>query len=107
MKFKVKVVFDLLQDDAAYKLGIECSTPIEQIILKSDIPVDIMDMDDTETIVSITNTNSQQRGPQPILATFRNDQMEETGFINGMGQDNNGETESKTKKSKSKFLYTE
>ena len=107
MQFKVKVVFDLLQDDAAYKLGIECSTPIEQIILKSDIPVDIMDMDDTETIVSITNTNSQQHGPQPILATFRNDQMEETGFINGMGQDNNGETESKTKKSKSKSKKSE
>ena len=33
--------------------------------------------------------------------------MEETGFINGMGQDNNGEMESKTKKSKSKSKKSE
>jgi Bardet-Biedl syndrome 7 protein len=75
-QFKVKVFFDLLQDDAAYKLAVECSSPIEQVLLKSDIPVDIMDIEDNDAIVSVTNNvNSHEHGPQPILATFRNDQI--------------------------------
>ena len=75
MHFKVKVFFDLIEDDAAYKLVIESSTPIEQIILKSSIGVDIMETEDSETIVSITKDPQDLQGVKPILATFRNDQM--------------------------------
>ena len=75
MHFKVKVFFDLIEDDAAYKLVIESSTPIEQIILKSSIGVDIMDTEDSDTIVSITKDPQDLQGMKPILATFRNDQM--------------------------------
>ena len=75
MHFKVKVFFDLIEDDAAYKLVIESSTPIEQIILKSSIGVDIMETEDSETIVSITKDPQDLQGVKPILATFRNEQM--------------------------------
>ena len=92
MHFKVKVFFDLIEEEAAYKLAIESSTPIEQIILKSSIGVDIMESDDSETIVSITRDPYDLQGSQPILATFRNDQMLEKRTSTSKGETTEGET---------------
>ena len=44
--------FTLSQSDASYLLSIELETPIENVLLQSDCPVDLLDVEKNSAVVS-------------------------------------------------------
>jgi len=67
---EVKERFVLSPDDASYHLSIETPTPIEHIVLQSNVPIDVLDGDKTTAVVSHTKNVSKQ-DDNFLLATYR------------------------------------
>lgn len=68
-QFKVKESFQLDADEAAYKLSLEIPMPIDVVALQSPVPVDLLDVDTSECIVS--RTPPDRDNGNALLATYR------------------------------------
>ncbi|PAA84302.1 hypothetical protein BOX15_Mlig025986g1 [Macrostomum lignano] len=67
--FDINDRFILTPVDAAYTLTIECQAPIDNLLLQSDVPVDIMDTEKNSAVVSLSAVNPDEGNH--LLATYR------------------------------------
>ena len=51
-KISIKDKMILNQTDASYILSLECQTAIDNILLHSDVPVDLLDIEKNSAVVS-------------------------------------------------------
>ncbi|XP_077557908.1 BBSome complex member BBS7-like isoform X1 [Haemaphysalis longicornis] len=68
--FAVEDSFVLHHQDASYTLAIQLQTPIDVVVLQSNVPVDLLDSHKNSAVVSYTSCDSQASGNY-LLATFR------------------------------------
>ncbi|XP_068596580.1 Bardet-Biedl syndrome 7 protein [Brachionichthys hirsutus] len=69
--FSVNDKFTLCQDDASYSLTLEVQTPIDNLLLQSDVPIDLLDVDKNSAVVSFSECDSEQPNGNFLLATYR------------------------------------
>ncbi|KAL4641776.1 Bardet-Biedl syndrome 7 protein [Arapaima gigas] len=68
--FSVNDKFTLCQDDASYSLTLEVQTAIDNLLLQSDVPIDLLDVDKNSAVVSFSECDSESNG-NFLLATYR------------------------------------
>lgn len=68
--FSVNDKFTLCQDDASYSLTLEVQTAIDNLLLQSDVPIDLLDVDKNSAVVSFSECDSEHNG-NFLLATYR------------------------------------
>ncbi|XP_028815428.1 BBSome complex member BBS7 isoform X1 [Denticeps clupeoides] len=69
--FSVNDKFTLCQDDASYSLALEVQTAIDNLLLQSDVPIDLLDVDKNSAVVSFSECDSEQPNGNFLLATYR------------------------------------
>lgn len=69
--FSVNDKFTLCQDDASYSLTLEVQTAIDNLLLQSDVPIDLLDVDKNSAVVSFSECDSEQPNGNFLLATYR------------------------------------
>ncbi|BFZ14686.1 hypothetical protein BsWGS_17726 [Bradybaena similaris] len=67
--FPVSDKFVLNKDDASYTLSLELQSPIDNILLQSDVPVDLLDVEKNSAVVSYSACNPEEGNF--LLATYR------------------------------------
>ncbi|XP_026855175.1 Bardet-Biedl syndrome 7 protein [Electrophorus electricus] len=68
--FSINDRFTLCQDDASYTLTLEVQTAIDNLLLQSDVPIDLLDVDKNSAVVSFSECDSEPNG-NFLLATYR------------------------------------
>ncbi|XP_028401349.1 Bardet-Biedl syndrome 7 protein homolog isoform X1 [Dendronephthya gigantea] len=68
-RFSVNDKFTLNRDDASYTLSIEVQLPIDNILLQSDVPIDLLDVDKNSAVVSYSACDIESGNF--LLATYR------------------------------------
>uniref|UniRef100_A0A8C9XR43 Bardet-Biedl syndrome 7 n=1 Tax=Sander lucioperca TaxID=283035 RepID=A0A8C9XR43_SANLU len=68
--FSINDKFTLCQDDASYNLTLEVQTAIDNLLLQSDVPIDLLDVDKNSAVVSFSECDSEPNG-NFLLATYR------------------------------------
>ena len=61
--------FTLSQSDASYLLSLELETPIDNVLLQSDCPVDLLDVEKNSAVVSYSSCDPESGNI--LLATYR------------------------------------
>ena len=51
--------FTLSQSDASYLLSLELETPIDNVLLQSDCPVDLLDVEKNSAVVSYSSCDPE------------------------------------------------
>ncbi|KAI1883698.1 hypothetical protein AGOR_G00234230 [Albula goreensis] len=69
--FSVNDKLTLCQDDASYSLTLEVQTAIDNLLLQSDVPIDLLDVDKNSAVVSFSECDSEQPNGNFLLATYR------------------------------------
>ncbi|KAK5896675.1 hypothetical protein CesoFtcFv8_009813 [Champsocephalus esox] len=69
--FSINDKFTLCQDDASYTLMLEVQTAIDNLLLQSDVPIDLLDVDKNSAVVSFSECDSEQPNGNFLLATYR------------------------------------
>ncbi|KAL2077636.1 hypothetical protein ACEWY4_027140 [Coilia grayii] len=69
--FSVNDKFTLCQDDASYSLTLEVQSAIDNLLLQSDVPIDLLDVDKNSAVVSFSECDSEQPNGNFLLATYR------------------------------------
>ncbi|CAN9514593.1 unnamed protein product [Ophioblennius macclurei] len=69
--FSINEKFTLCQDDASYSLTLEVQTAIDNLLLQSDVPIDLLDGDKNSAVVSFSECDSEQPNGNFLLATYR------------------------------------
>ena len=59
----------LNQTDASYMLSLECQTAIDNVLLQSDVPVDLLDVEKNSAVVSYSSCSPEDGNF--LLATYR------------------------------------
>ncbi|XP_048473582.1 Bardet-Biedl syndrome 7 protein isoform X3 [Rhincodon typus] len=67
--FSVNDKFTLNRDDASYSLTIEVQTAIDNVLLQSDVPIDLLDVDKNSAVVSFSGCDAENGNF--LLATYR------------------------------------
>ena len=67
--FNINDHFLLSHDDASYTLSIEVQMPIDTILLQSDVPVDLLDVEKNSAVVSYSSCDPESGNF--LLATYR------------------------------------
>ncbi|XP_029442221.1 Bardet-Biedl syndrome 7 protein [Rhinatrema bivittatum] len=68
--FSVNDKFTLNRDDASYSLTLEVQTAIDNVLVQSDVPVDLLDVDKNSAVVSFSSCDTEPNG-NFLLATYR------------------------------------
>ncbi|KAM8848392.1 BBSome complex member BBS7 isoform 3-T3 [Synchiropus picturatus] len=68
--FSINDKFSLCRDDASYSLTLEVQTAIDNLLLQSDVPIDLLDVDKNSAVVSFSECDSEPNG-NFLLATYR------------------------------------
>eukprot|EP00794_Sanderia_malayensis_P007541 gene7541-8378_t len=68
-QFSMNDRFTLSRDDASYTLSIEVQMPIDTVLLQSDVPIDLLDVDKNSAVISYSSCD--QEGGNFLLATYR------------------------------------
>jgi Bardet-Biedl syndrome 7 protein len=68
-QFQINDKFALNQDEAWYTLSIELQSPIDMVVLHSDVPIDLQEVDKSSAVVSHSPPDSENESF--LLATFR------------------------------------
>ena len=68
-KISIKDKMTLNQGDASYILSLECETAIDNILLHSDVPVDLLDVEKNSAVVSYSACKPEEGNF--LLATYR------------------------------------
>ncbi|XP_053734594.1 Bardet-Biedl syndrome 7 protein isoform X2 [Synchiropus splendidus] len=69
--FSINDKFSLCRDDASYSLTLEVQTAIDNLLLQSDVPIDLLDVDKNSAVVSFSECDSEQTNGNFLLATYR------------------------------------
>ncbi|XP_051915384.1 Bardet-Biedl syndrome 7 protein isoform X1 [Hippocampus zosterae] len=69
--FSINDKFTLCQDDASYSLTLEVQTAIDNLLLQSNVPIDLLDVDNNSAVVSFSECDSEQPNGNFLLATYR------------------------------------
>ncbi|KAK6298582.1 hypothetical protein J4Q44_G00316370 [Coregonus suidteri] len=69
--FNVNDKFTLCQDDASYSLTLEVQTAIDNLLLQSDVPIDLLDIDKNSAVVSFSECDSEKLNGNFLLAMYR------------------------------------
>ncbi|XP_021417116.1 Bardet-Biedl syndrome 7 protein isoform X1 [Oncorhynchus mykiss] len=69
--FSINDKFTLCQDDASYSLTLEVQTAIDNLLLQSDVPIDLLDVDKNSAVVSFSECDSEQPKGNFLLVTYR------------------------------------
>nr|XP_061793449.1 Bardet-Biedl syndrome 7 protein [Nerophis lumbriciformis] len=69
--FSINDKFTLCQDDASYSLTLEVQTAIDNLLLQSDVPIDLLNVDNNSAVVSFSECDSEQPNGNFLLATYR------------------------------------
>ncbi|GCB66885.1 hypothetical protein scyTo_0013629 [Scyliorhinus torazame] len=67
--FSVNDKFTLNRDDASYSLTVEVQTAIDNVLLQSDVPIDLLDVDKNSAVVSFSGCDAENGNF--LLATYR------------------------------------
>ncbi|MEQ2215933.1 hypothetical protein XENOCAPTIV_008145, partial [Xenoophorus captivus] len=57
--FSINDKFTLCQDDSSYSLTVEVQTAIDNLLLQSDVPIDLLDVDKNSAVVSFSECDSE------------------------------------------------
>ncbi|XP_072170884.1 BBSome complex member BBS7-like [Diadema setosum] len=68
-QFNINDRFSLNRDDASYTLSIEVQVPIDNILLQSDVPIDLLDTEKNTAVVSYSACDTENGNF--LLATYR------------------------------------
>ncbi|XP_078457100.1 BBSome complex member BBS7 isoform X1 [Lampetra fluviatilis] len=68
--FHVNDRFTLGRDDASYVLSIEVQTAMDHVMLQSDVPIDLLDVEKNSAVVSYSACDTELNG-NFLLATYR------------------------------------
>ncbi|VFV42993.1 bardet-biedl syndrome 7 [Lynx pardinus] len=68
--FSVNDKFTLNKDDASYSLILEVQTAIDNVLIQSDVPIDLLDVDKNSAVVSFSSCDSESND-NFLLATYR------------------------------------
>ncbi|XP_038255296.1 Bardet-Biedl syndrome 7 protein isoform X2 [Dermochelys coriacea] len=68
--FSVNDKFTLNKDDASYSLVLEVQTAIDNVLVQSDVPIDLLDVDKNSAVVSFSGCDSEPNS-NFLLATYR------------------------------------
>ncbi|KAG8592857.1 hypothetical protein GDO81_000644 [Engystomops pustulosus] len=68
--FSINDKFTLNKDDASYSLILEVQMAIDNVLIQSDVPVDLLDVDKNSAVVSFSGCDSEPNG-NFLLATYR------------------------------------
>uniref|UniRef100_A0A8D0Z2V9 Bardet-Biedl syndrome 7 protein homolog n=1 Tax=Sus scrofa TaxID=9823 RepID=A0A8D0Z2V9_PIG len=68
--FSINDKFTLNKDDASYSLILEVQTAIDNVLIQSDVPIDLLDMDKNSAVVSFSSCDSESN-ENFLLATYR------------------------------------
>ncbi len=60
-QFNINDRFSLNKDDASYTLSIEVQIAIDNVLLQSDVPIDLLDVDKNSAVVSYSSCDSEVR----------------------------------------------
>ncbi|XP_028315349.1 BBSome complex member BBS7 [Gouania willdenowi] len=69
--FSINDKFTLCQDNASYSLTLEVQTAIDNLLLQSDVPIDLLDVEKNSAVVSFSECDSEQPNGNFLLATYR------------------------------------
>ena len=58
-KLNINDRFTLSQSDASYLLSLELETPIDNVLLQSDCPVDLLDVEKNSAVVSYSSCDPE------------------------------------------------
>ncbi|KAL5012626.1 hypothetical protein ScPMuIL_011177 [Solemya velum] len=67
--FAVNDKFVLNREDASYTLSLELQMPIDNVLLQSDVPIDLLDVEKNSAVVSYSACNPEEGNF--LLATYR------------------------------------
>ncbi|KAM9329721.1 BBSome complex member BBS7 [Gastrophryne carolinensis] len=68
--FSINDKFTLSKDDASYSLILEVQMAIDNVLIQSDVPVDLLDVDKNSAVVSFSGCDTEPNG-NFLLATYR------------------------------------
>ncbi|XP_042902114.1 BBSome complex member BBS7 isoform X2 [Parasteatoda tepidariorum] len=68
--FSINDMFQLSHEDASYLLTLEVQTPIDNVLIQSDVPVDLLDSERNSAVVSYSSCDPENDG-NFLLATYR------------------------------------
>ncbi|XP_048189524.1 Bardet-Biedl syndrome 7 protein isoform X2 [Perognathus longimembris pacificus] len=68
--FSINDKFTLNKDDASYSLVLEVQTAIDNVLIQSDVPIDLLDVDKNSAVVSFSSCDSEP-SDNFLLATYR------------------------------------
>ncbi|KAL2780868.1 Bardet-Biedl syndrome 7 protein isoform b [Daubentonia madagascariensis] len=68
--FSINDKFTLNKDDASYSLILEVQTAIDNVLIQSDVPIDLLDVDKNSAVVSFSSCDSESND-NFLLATYR------------------------------------
>ncbi|KAM4708731.1 BBSome complex member BBS7 isoform 2-T2 [Discoglossus pictus] len=68
--FSINDKFTLNPDDASYSLILEVQMAIDNVLIQSDVPVDLLDVDKNSAVVSFSGCDTEPSG-NFLLATYR------------------------------------
>ncbi|EPY84137.1 short transient receptor potential channel 3 [Camelus ferus] len=69
--FSVNDKFTLNKDDASYSLILEVQTAIDNVLIQSDVPIDLLDVDKNSAVVSFSNCDSEIRSIEGQYGTLQ------------------------------------
>ncbi|KAK3099890.1 hypothetical protein FSP39_011300 [Pinctada imbricata] len=67
--FNINDKFVLNREDASYTLSLELQIPIDNVLLQSDVPIDLLDVEKNSAVVSYSACNPEEGNF--LLATYR------------------------------------
>ncbi|KAF6035121.1 BBS7 [Bugula neritina] len=67
--FNINEKFVLNRDDASYSLSLELQMPIDHVLIQSDVPVDLLDVDKNSAVISFSAC--EPNSGNFLLATYR------------------------------------
>ncbi|XP_054708555.1 Bardet-Biedl syndrome 7 protein homolog [Uloborus diversus] len=68
--FSINDMFQLSHEDASYLLTLEVQTAIDNVLIQSDVPVDLLDSERNSAVVSYSSCDPESDG-NFLLATYR------------------------------------
>ncbi|OBS70111.1 hypothetical protein A6R68_01350 [Neotoma lepida] len=68
--FSINDKFTLNKDDASYSLVLEVQTAIDNVLIQSDVPIDLLDVDKNSAVVSFSSCDTESND-NFLLATYR------------------------------------
>ena len=80
-KLNINDRFTLSQADASYNLSLEVQTAIDHVLLQSDVPVDLLDVEKNSAVVSYSACDPEVLFEHPHRPDFQMGLTTKDGFV--------------------------